>query len=89
MYLHVECSMFFKAQVSQKEGVGEQLEPVIEKLVSLLDENLNDDDDTNDEVVDKKLTQHLCSTLSVLALQLPADSPQCSQVHNKRTLGFL
>ena len=72
----------FVAQVPQREGVGEQLEPVLTKLVSLLEENLNYDDESNDEVVDKKLTQHLCSALSMLALQLPADSPPCSKVNN-------
>lgn len=67
-------------QVSAKDGIAEQLEPVLEKLVDLLEENLTEDDDTNEEVTDKKLTQHFCSALLLLSSQLPADSSQCSQL---------
>lgn len=71
---------FFAATVSLKNNVAEQLEPVIDNLIGFLEINLNEDDDSGDEAVDRKLTQHLSSALSVVALQLPAESHQCSQV---------
>lgn len=68
------------AQVSQKNGVAEQLEPLIGSLFGFLENNLTDDDDLNDEAAEKKLAQQLSSALLVVALQLPVESPQCTQV---------
>ncbi|XP_052125039.1 Fanconi anemia group I protein [Frankliniella occidentalis] len=70
-------------QVPMGDGVANQLEPVVMKLVELLDENLTDEDDTNEEAIDKKLTQHLSSALSVAALRLPAESSQCVEILEK------
>lgn len=73
--------------VSEKDGVAEQLDTVVDKLTSLLDERLTDEDDSDDEVADKKLIQHLSSALQVVAMQLPTDSSQCVQLLEKlRTL---
>ncbi|XP_034234146.1 Fanconi anemia group I protein homolog [Thrips palmi] len=69
--------------VSEKDGVAEQLQPIVEKLMSLLDERLSDEDDSEDEVADKKLIQHLSSALQVVSMQLPTDSPQCIQLLEK------
>ncbi|KAK3930604.1 Fanconi anemia group I protein [Frankliniella fusca] len=70
-------------QVSLKDGLANQLEPVVSKLVELLEENLTDEDDSNEEAVDRKLLQHLSSALSVSALQLPAESSQCTEILEK------
>lgn len=41
---------------------------------------MTDEDDSEDEVADKKLIQHLSSALQVVAMQLPTESSQCVQV---------